>query len=153
MDDTVVLQGEPVRVGDELPQREFRPDNVQLFLYNAVLFNAHRIHFDYSYATEVEGYPGLVTPGPLLGDWLNQCVEEWLGDDGRLTSIEYSNRQAAYSGEPLYSGGKVLEVNPRSGEITLELFIKNEGGEIITPGRATAKLNEPATLRGGGQNG
>ena len=33
------------------------------------------------YAKNVEGYPGLVIAGPMLGDWLHQCVEEWLGED------------------------------------------------------------------------
>ncbi|GIS02166.1 MAG: hypothetical protein CM15mP103_07170 [Gammaproteobacteria bacterium] len=51
----------------------------QQMLYNASLWNGHRIHFDMPYATEVEGYPGLVVAGPLMGDWLHQVVDEWLG--------------------------------------------------------------------------
>ena len=133
-----------VSVGEALPERQFTPDNVELFLFNAVLFNAHRIHFDESYAKNVEGYPGLVIAGPMLGDWLNQCVEEWLGDDGRLVSIDYSNRQASYIGETLTSGGKVLAFNPARGEIQLELFIRNEAGVIVAPGTAVAVL-EPTS--------
>tara|TARA_R100001509_G_scaffold153425_1_gene114294 strand:- start:580 stop:1014 length:435 start_codon:yes stop_codon:yes gene_type:complete len=136
-----VNQQRSVSVGEALPERQFTPDNVQLFLYNAVLFNAHRIHFDAPYAKEVEGYPGLVIAGPMLGDWLNQCVEEWLGDDGRLVSIDYSNRQASYIGETLTTGGKVLAFDPTSGEIELELFVRNEAGDVITPGTAVAVLN------------
>ena len=64
-----------VAVGDALPEQFHTPDNVQLMLYNAALWNGHRIHFDEPYAKEVEGYPGLVIAGPLLGDWLNQVVE------------------------------------------------------------------------------
>lgn len=130
----------PVQVGDALPERELTPDNVQLFLYNAALWNAHRIHFDEPYTREVEGYPGLVIAGPMLGDWLNQCVEEWLGDHGRLVSIEYSNRAATYIGETLTSGGTVIEVDPASGSVRVEVFIKNADGEVVTPGVATAVL-------------
>lgn len=130
-----------VRVGEDLPRRQFTPDNVQLFLYNAVLFNAHRIHFDAPYATAVEGYPGLVVAGPMLGDWLNQCVEEWLGDDGRLVSIDYSNRQACYIGETLTSGGRVLAFDAGTGDVELELFICNADGDIVAPGSAVAVLN------------
>jgi 3-methylfumaryl-CoA hydratase len=129
-----------VQVGDALPERELTPDNVQLFLYNAALWNAHRIHFDEPYTREVEGYPGLVIAGPMLGDWLNQCVEEWLGDQGRLVSIEYSNRAATYIGETLTSGGTVIEVDPASGSVRVEVFIKNAAGEVVTPGVATAVL-------------
>ena len=126
---------------DELPQRAFKPDNVQSMLYNAVLWNGHRIHFDEPYARDVEGYPGLVIAGPLLGDWLNQCVEEWLAEDGRLVSIEYSNRVATYVGETLYSGGKVLATRPDVGEVDIEVFIKNEAGDIVTPGLALARFH------------
>ena len=33
-------------VGAILPQRTHKPDNVELFMYNAALWNAHRIHFE-----------------------------------------------------------------------------------------------------------
>ena len=64
----------PVQLGEKLPQREFKPDNVQLFLYNAILWNAHRIHFDEPYSTKVEAYTRLVIAGPRIGDWLHQCI-------------------------------------------------------------------------------
>ncbi len=126
-----------VLLGDKLPQREFKPDNVQLFLYNAILWNAHRIHFDETYTTEVEGYPGLVIAGPMIGDWLHQCVEDWLGEEGRLVSMEYSNRIAAYIGETLHYGGNVIALDSDSQEAQVEVFIKNEAGEIVAPGEAT----------------
>lgn len=130
-----------IKLGDLLPEREFKPDNVQLFLYNSVLWNAHRIHFDHLYATQEEGYPGLVVAGPLMGDWLTQCVLEWLNDKGELISVEYMNRKAAYVGEVLYSGGKVSALAPESGTAELELYVKNEAGEVITPGTALVKLS------------
>jgi len=40
-------------------------DPVRLFRFSAVTFNAHRIHYDRPYATDVERYPGLVVHGPL----------------------------------------------------------------------------------------
>ena len=132
---------EQIEAGGVLPGRHYHPDNVQLFLYNAALWNAHRIHFDHPYATGVEGYSGLVIAGPLLGDWLTQCVLEWLGDDGRLTSIDYSNRKASIIGETLHSGGTVTAVDPARREATLEVFIRNETGEVITPGTATVRFD------------
>ena len=129
-----------IKPGDLLSERRFKPDNVQLFLYNSALWNAHRIHYDYPYATEAEGYPGLVIAGPLLGDWLTQSVIEWLGDDGNLTSIEYSNRKASYIGEVLRSGGKVISSERNTGTVELEMYIKNEADEVITPGVATVRF-------------
>jgi hydroxyacyl-ACP dehydratase HTD2-like protein with hotdog domain len=39
---------------------------VVLFRFSALTANSHRIHYDWPYATTVEGYPGLVVHGPLL---------------------------------------------------------------------------------------
>ena len=129
-----------VRVGEALPERTLVPDNIQLFFYNAALWNAHRIHYDLPYAQDVEGYPGLVVPGPLLGDWLGQCVDEWVDGRGRLLNLEYSNRLAAYAGETLTVGGAVESVDAATGEATVELWVRNQDGAVITPGRAVVAL-------------
>ncbi len=47
--------------------REIDPDPVLLFRFSALMFIGHRIHYDLPYATGVEGYPGLVVHGPLMG--------------------------------------------------------------------------------------
>ena len=56
--------------GDPLPegawQESVTPTPTLLFRYSAVTFNGHRIHYDWPYATETEGYPGLVVHGPLM---------------------------------------------------------------------------------------
>jgi itaconyl-CoA hydratase/mesaconyl-C4 CoA hydratase len=50
-----------------------RPTPVLLFRYSAVTFNGHRIHYDWPYATEVEGYPGLVVHGPMIATLMVQA--------------------------------------------------------------------------------
>ena len=54
--------------------RTIRPDPVMLFRYSALTFNGHRIHYDRPYATEEEGYPGLVVQGPLTATLLLELV-------------------------------------------------------------------------------
>ncbi|MBK6864872.1 MAG: MaoC family dehydratase N-terminal domain-containing protein [Ideonella sp.] len=51
-------------------QRGVVADDVLLFRYSALTFNGHRIHYDRVYATQVEGYPGLVVHGPLIATLL-----------------------------------------------------------------------------------
>jgi 3-methylfumaryl-CoA hydratase len=51
-------------------EREIVPDPVLLFRYSALTFNGHRIHYDRSYVTDVEGYPGLIVHGPLIATLL-----------------------------------------------------------------------------------
>ena len=51
-------------------RRDIHADAVMLFRYSALIFVGHRIHYDRRYATEVEGYPGLVVHGPLIATLL-----------------------------------------------------------------------------------
>lgn len=55
---------EALQDGDWL--EDIQPIPTLLFRYSAVTFNGHRIHYDWPYATETEGYPGLVVHGPLI---------------------------------------------------------------------------------------
>jgi 3-methylfumaryl-CoA hydratase len=51
-------------------RRRVVPDPVLLFRFSALTFNSHRIHYDRSWAMEVEGYPGLVVHGPFTSTLL-----------------------------------------------------------------------------------
>jgi 3-methylfumaryl-CoA hydratase len=63
---------------DEAFSREIAPDPVLLFRYSALTFNSHRIHYDRSYVTEVEGYPGLIVHGPLIATFLADLLRRHL---------------------------------------------------------------------------
>jgi 3-methylfumaryl-CoA hydratase len=51
--------------GNAVWSRIVTPDSVMLFRYSALTFNGHRIHYDYPYVTQTEGYPNLVMNGGL----------------------------------------------------------------------------------------
>ena len=131
-----------LHLGDALPSREHLATNVSLFLYNAAIRNPHRIHYDENYTTQVEKHPAIVIDGPLQGDWLCQCAVNWLAESGELLTFNYSNRKAAYLGETLTSGGQVVAIDAQQAIVTVELFIKNEAGEVLTPGSASLRLLE-----------
>lgn len=128
-------------VGEALPERSHTPTNVSLFMYNAIIWNPHRIHYDETYTTQVEKHPGIVIDGPLQGDWLNQAVTNWLGDSGTLRQFNYSNRRASYLGETLTSGGTIAAIDEGAGTVDLDIFIKNEKGDVITPGTAQVRFS------------
>jgi 3-methylfumaryl-CoA hydratase len=46
-------------------ERPIEVTPVLLFRFSALTYNAHRIHYDRDYARDTEGYPGLLTHGPL----------------------------------------------------------------------------------------
>ena len=131
-----------LNVGDALPERSHSPTNVSLFLYNASVWNPHRIHYDETYTMQVERHPAIVIDGPLQGDWLAQCVTNWLADDGALLRFQYSNRKATYLGETLVSGGRITAIDVERKLVTVDLFVKNMAGDVTSPGGATAHLSK-----------
>ncbi|MDQ2780770.1 MAG: MaoC family dehydratase N-terminal domain-containing protein [Pseudomonadota bacterium] len=60
--------------------RRIVPDPVLLFRYSALTFNGHRIHYDRSYVTGVEGYPGLIVHGPLVATLLLDLLRRTMPD-------------------------------------------------------------------------
>ena len=70
----------------------------ELFRYSALTFNGHRIHYDIDYATQVEGYDGLVVHGPLLAQYLMLMAEDHLG---ALQTFEFRATAPAIAGEQI----------------------------------------------------
>ncbi len=56
-------------------EEEVAVDEARLFRFSAATFNAHRIHYDLTYAREVEKYPALVIHGPMQAIWLLEAGE------------------------------------------------------------------------------
>lgn len=142
MNATSKARFDAITVGDVLPERAFTASNVSLFLYNAAIWNAHRIHYDAPYTTDVEKHPAVVIDGPLQGDWMSQCVLDWMGEDGALLKFQYANRRASYLGETLKTVGRITAKDDAAKTVTMELGVLNEAGEIIAPGSAAVHFGK-----------
>jgi len=80
-------------------RRTVTPDAVLLFRYSALTFNGHRIHYDRSYVTGVEGYPGLVVHGPLQATLLLDLLDRHL-PDARVASFTFRARAPVFDTAP-----------------------------------------------------
>ncbi|MFD0687383.1 FAS1-like dehydratase domain-containing protein [Actinomadura fibrosa] len=72
-------------------------DPVLLFRFSALTYNAHRIHYDERYATEVEGHGGLVVHGPLLAIL---CLELPRRAGVKVAELSFRARRPVYAGQP-----------------------------------------------------
>ncbi len=89
-------------------QREVTPTTTLLFRYSAATFNGHRIHYDHPYATEQEGYPGLVVHGPLITTLM---VDAFVAaqPQARLRRLRYRGRMPLISPTPFQVAGCIEE--------------------------------------------
>ncbi|WP_066272032.1 FAS1-like dehydratase domain-containing protein [Hydrogenophaga palleronii] len=85
--------------------RHVTPDPVLLFRYSALTFNGHRIHYDRSYVTEVEGYPGLIVHGPLIATLLADLARRER-PEARVTHFSFKAIRPTFDLHPLRVCGK-----------------------------------------------
>lgn len=114
----------------------FTTDPTLLMRFSAATANAHRIHYDWPYATQVEGYPGLVVHGPLS----TIALAEVLRIDEPRTPVKLTHRNTA----PLFCGAvariSLSRAHPHRADVVLQ-------GDDLQIATLTADL-APDTLEG-----
>lgn len=103
---------------------QHNPDSVLLFRYSAVTFNAHRIHYDESYAKGVEGYPGIIVHGQLTATLMLQAFLKH-NPGSRPRAFSFRAVKPLFSGAPLFVEGAATEVAG-----TYKLWARNEAGDL-----------------------
>ncbi|MGO2985812.1 MAG: FAS1-like dehydratase domain-containing protein [Brevibacterium aurantiacum] len=85
-----------------------RPNEVMLFRYSALTFNSHRIHYDHPYVTEVEGYPGLITHGPLTATLL---LDAFMTNHpgATVTGFDFKAKSPLFANEQIHLVGRETE--------------------------------------------
>jgi 3-methylfumaryl-CoA hydratase len=121
--------------------RTITPDPVLLFRYSALTFNGHRIHYDRSYVTEVEGYPGLIVHGPLIATLLADLVQRHLPD---ATLRTFAFRAVG----PLFDT-EIFTVNgrPDPDGVHVHLWATNASGALAMQATATIEENRKRTTQ------
>lgn len=107
---------------------EFAGDAVMLMRYSAMTFNGHRIHYDFPYVTETEGYPGLVVHGPLQATLLMNEAARRMG--GGAFRFSYRGLAPLIAGQAVRLRGDEnrLWLERRDGQATFEArFFAPEG--------------------------
>ena len=101
---------------DAAPEAEWVEERVAdpklLFRFSAVTANAHRIHYDHPYATEVEGYPDLVVHGPLTAILLAELARTRRGRRTRA-SISYRARAPHFANRRFWLAGSPTDQTAR----------------------------------------
>ncbi|MBD7978494.1 FAS1-like dehydratase domain-containing protein [Serpens gallinarum] len=100
-----LTSGEALPTGDWSEPVE--PTPTLLFRYSAVTFNGHRIHYDWPYVTETEGYPGLVVHGPLIAT-LNLRAFCRANPEARVKRFAYRGVRPLIAPQTFETGGRIV---------------------------------------------
>ncbi|MGH6931523.1 MAG: acyl-CoA dehydrogenase, partial [Dongiaceae bacterium] len=95
---------------------------VLLFRYSALTFNGHRIHYDHAYATETEGYAGLVVHGPLQASLILNLAAA----HGRSAPRRLAYRATA----PLIASGGFDVCGARRPDGNVECWVRDDSNRV-----------------------
>ena len=107
-------------------RREVETGEAFLFRYSALIFNAHRIHYDHPYCVK-EGYPGLIVHGPLIATLLADLVRR--NTDAPLATFSFR------AVRPLISPAPCIVCGVPQGN-TVELWAEDEEGAVVMEAQA-----------------
>ena len=121
-----------VEVGDLLPVLSTTVGRTQLFLFSAATNNAHRIHYDQTWAVQEEGLRDIVVHGPLHGALAARSVTDWAGPDAMMAGYAMRRRRPAIPGDELRFQGTVSAKRLQGGKGIVEVEVEetNAQGEV-----------------------
>jgi hydroxyacyl-ACP dehydratase HTD2-like protein with hotdog domain len=121
--------------------REFHANEIDLFRFSAVTWNAHRIHYDRA-QVQADGLPGLPVQAQLHGAWFAQVARALAGPSARLRTLAWSNRRPVVAGETVSIRGTVEHVDAQAHTttVTVELTEHNQAGELCGEAQATVRV-------------
>ncbi len=101
-----------------------------LFRYSALIFNAHRIHYDLDYVKHEEHYPGLIVHGPLQTTLLLDLCRRH--EPRPVRKLDYRALHPVFHTERFTVNG-----NPSGDHSSAELWTANAVGHYAMSGTAT----------------
>jgi hydroxyacyl-ACP dehydratase HTD2-like protein with hotdog domain len=128
---------------ETIPPLVKEPTAMQLFLFSAATWNAHRIHYDRPYA-EAEGYPDVIVQAHLHASFVAEAVMRAVGDRGRLVRLGWQNRGIAVPGDTLVCQGRATGAEHADGGVRVdyELEERNQRDELCLAAWASVLVRE-----------
>jgi 3-methylfumaryl-CoA hydratase len=121
-------QGRPAPADPEW-RREIHADSVMLFRFSALIFNAHRIHYDLDYVRNEEHYPALVVHGPLQTILMLDLARRQ--EQRAVRKLDYRALHPVFHTERLTVNGRMAKDGSQA-----ELWTANAAGHYAMTGTA-----------------
>ena len=129
---------ENLSVTSRIPELSVCPDHTQIFMFSAITWNRHHIHYSKDAALS-EGLPDIVVQRALIGNFFARLITNWLGDDAELRKLAWKVTRVALPGKEIFCRGRIKEkIASEDGNCLLcEVTASNENDDLIASGDAT----------------
>jgi len=136
-----ILKEKGWMVGTELKKLVIKPDYQQLFMYSAITWNRHVIHYNRQKASD-EGLPDVVVQRGLIGNYFARLLENGMHHCADILRLEWRVLQSAVPGDTLTCSGVVRQVHEQVADTQIEfdLLMVNQNREVVARGTGTVQL-------------
>ncbi len=124
---------------ETIPELSVAVDSVQIFMFSAVTWNRHLIHYDAEQAKH-EGHSSVVAQRGLLGNYFVRQLADWLDDSGDVATLDWKVVRSAVPGDVLRCRSEIDEISATGAAMTLSMV--NQNDEPIASGQATVRFHE-----------
>ncbi len=131
-----------IAVGDELPTFERTTGFHNWNRYAAVNDEFVPIHMD-DEAGRAAGYPTAFGMGNLQWAYLHNLLRQWMGDEGRIVSMNCQFRSPNVKGQTVTAHGTVTAVRDEGDDriVDLDIWTEEQNGNRLAPGQATVAFS------------
>jgi hypothetical protein len=125
-------------VGDEVPAFE-RAGTLHHWNRFAAVNDEFADHHMDDEAGRSEGFSSSFIMAPLEHAYLHAMLRDWIGEEGRIVSVNVRLRSPLLRGRTLTAGGRVTSVSREADEVVVELEVweEDDQGTRLVPGTAT----------------
>lgn len=138
--ENTIHDADAVTIGIRLGSLVKKPDFKQLFMFSAITWNRHAIHYNHQCARD-EGFPDIVVQRALIGNFFAQLLDRWTGQRGGIVRLEWKVLHSAFLGDTLTCSGKVSGKSIKKGDTLIEcdLEMVNQAADRIADGAGTVR--------------
>lgn len=131
-----------IEIGAQLGELVKKPDATQIFMFSAITWNRHAIHYNKQRALS-EGLPDVVVQRALIGNFFAQFLEQSLASKGDIRRLEWKVVRSAIPGDTLTCRGVVTHKDTAGGTkfVRCAVEMTNQKSESIASGEASLILD------------
>jgi hydroxyacyl-ACP dehydratase HTD2-like protein with hotdog domain len=131
------LNWENISVTTQIPELIVCPDHTQIFMFSAVTWNRHHIHYSKDAAVR-EGLADIVVQRALIGNFFARLITNWVGDRAELRKLSWKVTRSALPGNDIVCRGKINERIESENDkyLVCEVTASNKDDELIASGSA-----------------
>jgi len=125
-------------VTQEIPELQITPTPGQIFMFSAITWNRHHIHFS-KQAALAEGHADIAVQRALLGNFMARHLGNWLGSRGQILQLSWKVQKSALPGNLLRCQGTAA-ASEQAGErrqLQCTLRIVDHTEAVVASGAAT----------------